>query len=102
MMNNDTMESVRELTRSLKPKHQYTLMEIARGELIPWARDHRTIIKLIEQDANGAQLLAAKVEGDGRQRRYTIEGKNLKKYLTKTAPLLLHTARKPKQYDKQS
>lgn len=88
---------MRETIQALKPKHQYTLMEIARDGIIPWARDHRTIIKLIENDANGAQLLAANVTGAGRQRRYTIEGKNLKKYLTRTAPLLLHTARKPKQ-----
>lgn len=92
---------MRETTKPLKPKHLYSVTEIKRAGLIPWARDHRTIIKIIEQDAEGAHLLNAKVEGTGRQLRYTIEGKNLKRYLTKTAPLLMHAVRKPKQYGKE-
>lgn len=93
----DTIKYMRDLTSTLKPKQTYTLMNIAQGGYIPWAKDHRTIVRIIEQDRQGANLLDAQVEGEGRARRYLITGKNLKNYLNKTAPVLMHTVRKPKQ-----
>lgn len=86
------------LTQAIKPKQSYGPADIARMGTFPWARDHRTIVKLIDQDMAGENLLQANVTGTGRQRRYEIEGKNIIKYLNKYAAVLMSTARKPKTY----
>ncbi len=90
------------LTKAIKPKQSYGPADITRMGTFPWARDHRTIVKQIEQDRAGENLLQAVVTGEGKQRRYEIEGKNLIKYLKKYAVVLMSTARKPKTYVRNS
>lgn len=100
-MKTDSTIPVMELLSTIKPKQLYSAADIARAETFPWARDQRTIAKLIEQDMQGENILQASVSGEGRQRRYEMEGKNIIKYLTKYGAVLIATARKPKHYGKK-
>lgn len=90
------------LTKAIKPKQSYGPADITRMGLFPWARDHRTVVKLIEQDSNGEGILEARTSGQGKQKRYEIEGKNIIKYLKKYAAVLMSTARKPKTYGRNN
>lgn len=90
------------LTKAIKPKQSYGPADITRMGLFPWARHQRTVVKLIVQDRAGENLLQANVTGEGRQRRFEIEGKNIIKYLNKYAAVLMSTARKPKTYERDN
>lgn len=87
--------AVEALKRS--PKREYTIEEIREAQLIPWARDARTIRKIVILDSKGEKLIDAKITGKDTQRRYLAKGANIIKYLRKYGPVLMHTARKPKQ-----
>lgn len=91
------MKKLERVVETLKrsPKREYTIEEIAGMQLIPWARDPRTIRRIILIDSKGD--LDATVSGKGTQRRYLVKGSNIIKYLRKYGPVLMHTTRKPKQ-----
>lgn len=93
------MKTLERAVETLKrsPKREYTIEEIRELRLIPWARDVRTIRKIILLDSKGEKLLAAKITGKDSQRRYLVRGAQIIKYLKKYGPVLMHTARKPKQ-----
>lgn len=93
------IKKLERVTETLKrsPKREYTIEEIQEGEFIPWARDPRTIRKIIMLDSKGEGILDAAITGKGTQRRYLVKGSNIIKYLRKYGPVLMHTARKPKQ-----
>ena len=93
MHTSDTME---EMTQ-VEPKRTYTATDIAREGLIPWARDAKTIAKIL---ASG--VIETEVTGESTQKRYSVKGSKLKKYLKQYGPALMHTARKPKSYGKES
>ena len=95
MTTNGTI-TVMDLTRDIKPK-PYTVTELVRMQAFPWARDHRTIIKMITEDLAGENILRAEVSGSGRQRRYQIHGTHIINYIQKYGAVLIPTARKPKQ-----
>lgn len=86
-----------DLTQAIKPKQIYTVTDIVTENILPWARNYRTIVKLIEQDLAGENILEAEVAGEGRQRRYSISGRNIIKYVKKYGPVLIGSVRKPKQ-----
>lgn len=79
-----------------EPGRKLSVSDIKREGHMPWARSHRTIVGIIRADMTGPNLLKAKEEGEGKQRRYTIAGKNLIKYLEAYGPLLMSMIRKPK------
>lgn len=93
------MKKLERVVETLKrsPKREYTIEEIAGMQLIPWARDPRTIRRIILIDSKGAKDLAAEITGKATQRRYLVKGSNIIKYLRKYGPVLMHTTRKPKQ-----
>lgn len=79
---------------------KYTAQDIRELKLFPWATSDRTITKVIERDAySGENILHAQIHGEGRQRRYYIEGANIMKFVTKYGPALMPGA-KPKQHEK--
>lgn len=87
--------AVEALKRS--PKREYTIEEISELQLIPWARNARTLRSIILQDSKGEKILDATITGRDTQRRYLVKGSQIIKYLRKYGPVLMHTARKPKQ-----
>lgn len=102
----DTMQTasilngMKDMVDSLKkhPSKTFTLTEIAQQGLLPWARDGRTIRKVIEADFEGANILQAIVRGEGNQRRYLVTARNLIKYLQIYGPALIGTTRQLKNY----
>lgn len=80
-----------------EPGRKLSVTDIKREGYMPWATHHRTIVGIIRADMSGPNLLKATEEGDGKQRRYTIEARNLIKYLTAYGPLLMSMVRKPKK-----
>jgi hypothetical protein len=65
------------------PSHEFTLMDIVRNRLIPWAQSYRALVRLIKMDMAGENLLQTKVEKYDRYTRYIVRGSNLLKYLKK-------------------
>lgn len=103
MRPHDILTPMRKTVEFLKkhPNKTFTLSEIASMQLMPWARDSRTIRKLIERDFEGANLLNATVKGVGGQRRYTMQAKDIRKYLQTYGPALMGTTRQLKNYDRK-
>lgn len=77
----------------IDPKRIYTLTEIEGLHLIPWAKNGRTIRKIISQDSRGPKTLKARVTGAGSQKRYTVPGSGIKSYLQTYGPFLIGTVR---------
>ena len=81
----------------LKRRHGWlTLADIASLKLIPWARDARTIRKLIDADAAGKNVLGAKVDGSSTQRRYLVRGAAITRYVEMYGPAMMGMVRKSK------
>jgi hypothetical protein len=70
----------------MDPEKEYGLMELQAAGFFPWAKNTRTLVKIIENDRNGENMLRAKVTGEGRLRRYRVKGKHVKKFLEKYGP----------------
>lgn len=79
------------------PEREYTIADFKRYKLMPWARNYRTLAKLIKQDFLGENVLKAKIEGEGKLIRYTIKGKHIINFINLYGPYLMGTIRKPKQ-----
>jgi len=99
MKKHDTMKILERAVEALKrsPKRVLSVEDIREMQAMPWARDARTIRKMIELDAKGERVLAAKIVGLSTQKRYAVQRAHLIKYLRKYGPVLMHHARKPKQ-----
>lgn len=78
------------------PEKVYGLMDFKALKLLPWARDERTVRKILEADKKGQNLLHAKITGTGTKRRYLVAGKYIINYLQIYGPILMGTVRKPK------
>ena len=61
-------------------------MEIHEAGFFPWAKNQRTVQRIVEADRNGENMLQSEVSGEGRLRRYKVTGKHLKKFLEKYGP----------------
>lgn len=90
-----SMESKVDFLR-INPVKEYTLTDIEVLNLIPWAKNGRTIRKAIAADRRGANLLGAKIKGAESQRRYIVPARGIIKYLKAYGPALMGTVRKPK------
>jgi len=87
--------AVEALKRS--PKRELSVEDIREMQAMPWARDARTIRKMIELDAKGANVLGAKIAGYSTQKRYAVQRSRLIKYLRMYGPVLMHHARRPRK-----
>lgn len=85
----DQVESIKN-----NPKKYYTVTDLVRTRIIPWAKHNRTINKIIEADLEGYSVLKAEVSGTDEYRQYRIAKKNLIKYLKIYGPALMATVRK--------
>ena len=78
------------------PSRTYTLADFEKLKLLPWARNQRTVRKLLDADKKGPNILRAKITGTESQRRYLVRGEMIIDYLLTYGPALMGTARKPK------
>ncbi len=83
------------------PKKFYTVTDLTKTHLIPWAKDNRTLIKHIEADRASSNILRAEITGTDNYRSYLIAHKNIIKYLKIYGPVMMTTIRKPKSNDKR-
>lgn len=81
---------------------EFGLRDLSRFKIFPWARNYRTIRRIVDTDLAGENILHARVEGEGQGRRYYIRGSEIIKYINKYGPALMARARKPKQYGKKN
>jgi hypothetical protein len=94
----DTIVGMKDKVEALlKQRHGWlTLADIVKLQLIPWARDARTVRKLIDADAMGKNVLKAKVDGKSTQRRYLVRSTALTRYIEIYGPAMMGTVRKTK------
>jgi hypothetical protein len=84
----------------IEPTRTYSLQDIKILELFPWAKDNRTIRKILEEKKYfGASTLKPKIVGSSNRRRYSVKGSNIINYIKIYGPWLITTVRKTKQYD---
>jgi len=77
-----------------KPNRKLSLSDIRQENLMPWARNQKTLLSLIKADLHGPNILKATVEGKGTNTRYQIEARNIIKYITIYGPVLERYVRK--------
>lgn len=83
---------------NIDPKRKYSLVDIVTEGLMPWARNSRTVRKIIEQDRKGHNLLKTTIKGRSGQRRYEVLGDDLIAYLTIAGPYLIGAVRKNQKH----
>jgi hypothetical protein len=66
---------------SVDPKRVYTLLDMVKCKVFPFAKNLRTIRKIIEVDRQCKNLLGAEITGDGKTRRYLVKGAGIIKFL---------------------
>lgn len=90
------VNDMKDIVETLKkhPRKTYSLVDVVSLKLMPWARDGRTVRRLIDEDFAGANLLQATVTGAATQRRYLLTGRGIIKYLQTYGPALMGTVRK--------
>lgn len=81
----------------IQPNKEYTTQEIHDLKLFPWTYHPRTISRFLIKEQFGENMLKAKIEGKGRQRRYFVTGKNIIKFLKVHGKLLMQNTSRPKQ-----
>lgn len=84
------------------PTEWYTLTSLEKLGLIPWARNARTIRKIIDADKRTGNILEARVTGSATKRRYLVRRDTLLEYLLTYGPILMGTVRKPKKHVRTS
>lgn len=89
-----TVKNVVDLLHKTK-NTEYTVQGIREANIFPWARNERTIARIIRQDMKEGNELCARIEGEGNGRRYFVKGKNIIKYIERYGPVLMRTIRKP-------
>ncbi len=75
----------------------FSCRRIIQEKLIPWSLDTRTLIKIIQSDMKGENILEVVVRDGLKVNRYEIKGSNLLKYIKKYGNVLMLTKR---NYDK--
>ncbi len=90
------MEDVVEILRKDSQK-VYTVDNIQRMKLMPWARNSRTIVKILQADIQGPNFLGTQITGTDKHTCYLVPKKQLIKYLQIHGPGLMALARKPKR-----
>lgn len=80
----------------------YTLKQIKKLNLIPWANNYPILRRLIEMDIVRGNMLKVKKSGEGTGVRYVIDGVNIINYVKKYGPGAMLMARRPKQHDNKN
>lgn len=78
--------SISSAIKRIEPDRNYNLSNIRDEQLFPWARDIRTVRKIVLRDDSGERMLKVKITGEGRTLDYKIKGKNIIQFLNKYGP----------------
>lgn len=80
----------------INPKREYSIMEIANLELIPWAKNYRTLVKILKGGDMGWDIKNSKIHFGTQYQTYSVSGKDLIKYIINNGQALISTVRKTK------
>lgn len=99
MQSKDTLNHMETIVAGLKkdPKRWYKLSELQEKKVMPWAKNGRTIRKILDADRKGPNLLKSQITGIASQRRYLVQGQHLIKYLLIYGPGLMALVRNSKR-----
>lgn len=79
--------------KRIEKNRSYNLMEVV-GLGLPFARNYRTVRKLVDADRRGANVLQARITDAGGHQRTAVKGARLLKYLQAYGPVLYSRVRK--------
>lgn len=65
----------------IDPKGWYTLLDIARSGMFPWANSFWSVRRIVELDRGSKNILKANVTGTGRGTKYHFRGSNINKFV---------------------
>jgi hypothetical protein len=79
---NTNMENVVDTSK------EYTIGDIRKYGVFPWAKHYKTIVKLVRKDMERENILQARITGENQNTRYFIKGKNIIKYIKRYGNVL--------------
>lgn len=62
---------------TIKPDAWYTMQDVVRENMFPWARSFWSVRNTVALDRKGKNLLKAIIQGDGRGTKYHFKGENI-------------------------
>lgn len=77
----------------VEPAKEYNLSNIRDEALFPWAKDIRTIRKIVKRDGTDKNILKCATTGTGRALDYKIKGKNIILFLELYGPGFMMSAK---------
>lgn len=88
-----TCDKIEDMRSKVDHNKIYSATDIQRLGLFPWAKGNRGIVKILESG-----ILETEISGENQQKRYSVKGSEIIKYINQYGHVLIHTARK--QYDR--
>lgn len=88
-MNSTLKDMGKNNTQQIESEKEYCLSDIVRGGYFPFARDIRTVRKIVKQDFFGDNALRAMIRGGGKNPEYRIQGANIIKFVEVYGPGLM-------------
>ena len=67
----------------INPKEWFTLQDIVREKMFPWATSFWSARRLVALDAKKSNILKANITGVGRAKKYHFKGENIIKFIEK-------------------
>lgn len=67
---------------TIQPNSWYSLQDIVREKMIPWASSFSTIRRIVETDGANKNILKATISGEGRGKKYLFKGSNIINFIT--------------------
>ena len=92
---NTNMENVVDTSK------EYTIGDIRKYGVFPWAKHYKTIVKFVKKDFFGENILKTRIEGEKQNTRYFIKGENIINYLNKYGHVLKVNVRLNKTWQKK-
>lgn len=65
----------------IDPQKDYNLSTITAEEIFPWAKNIRTVRKIVRRDYSEENMLKSLITGEGRALDYKIKGKNIIRFI---------------------
>jgi len=65
----------------INPQDYYTLQDIVREKMFPWATSFWSARKFVALDKEKSNILKANITGDGRAKKYHFKGENILKFI---------------------
>jgi hypothetical protein len=65
----------------IKSEGRYTLLDIARDGMFPWANSYWSVRNVVKLDIKGKNILKTIVVGKGTETKYHFKGENIIKFV---------------------